>query len=256
MRAIEEGGDLAAAAVATLRGFLEGPEQPAASALDALMALAVDTRATRRARRAAIEALGELPDVRSRLADVLGPDVAPAERPSPESAASDAVWRDALEGRLPDTPAALREAAAIHAAATPPGTLRRLVDTIRDRESAARAGRRRDEWRSVRGAVHQALALQHSRIAMYDVRETLAEAAGPLPPSFLAALHAAGDAASLEAVAAAYARASRDDSRWRHELTSVFRAIAARERVTRRRAVMKRIAVRWPEALRDLSAGG
>src|SRR5262249_23497186 len=142
------------------------------------------------------------------------------------------------------------------AAAASPAALRALVDAVRNAERTARSDRRRDEWRTVRGALHQALALDKSRIALYDLRETLAEADGPLPPSFLAALHAAGDTARLEAVAAAYARAKPGDLRWRHQLIAAFRAIAARERLSRRHAAIKRIAARWPDATRDLTEGG
>src|SRR5262245_19103800 len=135
-RATAEGGDLATAAVAVLRGALEGPDQAgAADALDALMALAVDTRAARHDRLAAIEALRDVPDVRERLADIVGAEATAAPRAPAADPSTDAVWRDALEGRLPDTPSSLREAAAVHAAATPPGALRRLVEAIRDKET-------------------------------------------------------------------------------------------------------------------------
>ena len=64
----------------------------------------------------------------------------------------------------------------------------------------------------MRGRVHVALAARGSRIALYDLRESLEAAApatsfsGPLPVDFLAALSTAGDASCLEAVTAAYAR--------------------------------------------------
>ena len=66
-----------------------------------------------------------------------------------------------------------------------------------------------------------------------------------------------GDQSCLEAIAGAWARAdapgrSRHDW-WRRHLGDAFRAIVARERITRRHAVMKKIEKRWPEALVTLS---
>jgi hypothetical protein len=87
---------------------------------------------------------------------------------------------------------------------------------------------------------------------VYDLRETIQEARGPLPVSFLAALHVVGDASCLEPLAAAYVRAPGEDARWRHQLGEAFRAISRRDKVTRRHATVKRIESRWPDAARDL----
>ena len=105
----------------------------------------------------------------------------------------------------------------------------------------------RAEWSAVRGALHQALALRESRLAVYDLRESLADAQAPLPASFLSALHAVGDQSCLEAVAAARARAT--DPRWSQQLHDAFRAIMKRERLTARSAVVKKILARWPEVM-------
>jgi hypothetical protein len=72
---------------------------------------------------------------------------------------------------------------------------------------------------------------------------------------FLAAISAIGDLSCLEPIAAAYARwsasghAERDW--WRRHLVDAFRAIVSRERLTRRHAVMKKIAKRWPDLLKE-----
>jgi hypothetical protein len=124
---------------------------------------------------------------------------------------------------------------------------------VRVREGSMSAGPRRDEWRAARGALHQALALRGSRVAVYDLRETIEEAREPLPVSFLAALHVIGDESCVESLAAAYARTPNDDARWRHQLGAAFRAITRREKITRRHATFKRIAARWPDAARELS---
>jgi hypothetical protein len=70
--------------------------------------------------------------------------------------------------------------------------------------------------------------------------------------SFLAALHLVGDASCLEPLAAAYARGSGSDARWRHQVAETFRVISRREKVTRRHAAIKRIESRWPDGAREL----
>jgi hypothetical protein len=103
-----------------------------------------------------------------------------------------------------------------------------------------------------------ALAARGSRIALYDLRESLesvSAASAPLPVEFLAALSTAGDASCLEAVAAAYARATHN-TWWRDHLADAFKTIIKRERHTRRHAVVKKIEKRWGSALDQLWAGG
>jgi hypothetical protein len=126
-----------------------------------------------------------------------------------------------------------------------------MIDAVHVREGTASAARR-GEWQAIRGALHQALALRGSRIAVYDLRESLEDAKGPLPSSFLAALHVVGDETCLEPLAAAYARAG-TNARWKSQLGAAFRAVAGRERAARRRAIVKRITARWPDAARELT---
>lgn len=252
--AILEGGDVGVAAAAVLRPLLSSPHgSTAAEALDALMAAALDTRAERRLRLAALDALQDLPEaVRARVAVALGDD--PVARLQGEGARADAVWTDATEGRLPDDPRLLREALSARAAAAPLNTLRKVIDAVRAREGTTSDGQR-DGWRAVRGALHQALALRGSRVALYDLRESLAglthgDAGGKtptLPVSFLAALHVLGDEACLEPMAGAWVKAGSDEP-WRAQLASAFRAIVRRQKLTRRHAVLKRIVARWPDA--------
>src|SRR5699024_4413329 len=112
-----------------------------------------------------------------------------------------ALWEDAAEGRLPDDPGALRESVTAHAEHAPLPVLRRLIEAVRDRErdsTPSASPAHRQEWRSVHGALHQAVALRGSRVALYDLRETVEETADPLPPSFLAAITVVGDASCLE----------------------------------------------------------
>lgn len=258
-QAILEGGDVAVAAVAALGALLDAAHSPTATdVLDVLVATALDSAKERRVRLASFQAIQHIPLVGDRIAAALraDPDAgmsAGAHEVPREKAAADAVWQDTLEGRLPDEPVLLRDVAATRAPAAALGALLKTIDLVRERERSMSAGAKRDEWRAARGALHQALALRGSRVAVYDLRETIEEARGPLPVSFLAALHVVGDESCVESLAAAYARTPTDDARWRHQLGAAFRAITRREKITRRHAAFKRIAARWPDAARELS---
>jgi len=153
-----------------------------------------------------------------------------------------AVIADAAERALPDDPNALRAALGQAGDASPLTLLLRIVERVREREGAEPAARR-DEWRLARAAAHQALAVRGSRLALYDLRETLETAKGRLPVEFLAPLALIGDASCLEAIAAAHAAAR--DAWWRQHLADAFYTIVARERLTSRSAVMRRVAKKW-----------
>jgi len=245
-RALAERGDVAIAATSALRALLDSPHGPTGTdALDALVATALDPEADRRLRLAAFDALRDMPEgVRVRVADALAGDPDPQlksralELPR-DAAAADSVWQDAIEGRLPEDPATLREAAQTRASSAALSALQKMIEAIRAREASA-PRRARNAWQSVRGSLHQALALRGSRVAMYDLRETISGTQGPLPTSFLAALHVVGDESCLESIATAYARAESDE-RWRAQLATALRAIVRREKITRRHAVMKRV---------------
>jgi hypothetical protein len=125
---------------------------------------------------------------------------------------------------------------------------------VRAQEQRETTVMRREEWRAVRGAVHQALAARNSRLALYDLRDSLLDA-GRLPVTFLAALEEIGDATCLEALASAYETSSRSgDPWWREHVAAAFRAIVQREGLTRRHAAVKRALARWPDATADLMA--
>ena len=259
-RALGEAGDVAIAGASTLRGLL-GAEHAgtAADALDTLVAVALDAGAERRVRLAAFDALRDVPgDVRDRVASALreDPDTglqARAVDAPREAATAEAIWQDALEGRLPETPADLREVLQARGANAPLGVIQKLIDAVRALEGSL-SGPRRAEWRAVRGALHQALALRGSRLAVYDLRETVAGVHGPLPLSFLSALHVVGDESCLEALATAYSQSPAEGLHWRHQLVAAFRAIAKRERITKRHPLMKRLAARWPDAAAAFTA--
>src|SRR4029453_8572496 len=176
----------------------DSPHGPTATdALDVLVAMALDPQLERRLRLAAFHALRDMPEgVGARVAEALAADSDPKlkslARELPRDAqAADMGWQDALWGGLPDAPAAFRAAAQTRAASAALSALQKMIDEIRAREASAARSRRAD-WRSLRGALHQALALRGSRVAVYDLRETLQTAESALPTSFLAALHVVG----------------------------------------------------------------
>jgi hypothetical protein len=106
------------------------------------------------------------------------------------------------------------------------------------------------QWRTVRASVHQALAARNSRLAVYDLRETIERLGAATPVGILSALQHVGDLPALESLADAWAR---DADEWfRTQLATAFAAIVTREGVTRRHAVIRKIAQRAPDALAAL----
>jgi len=249
-KAIAEGSDEAIAAAAALRGLLDSAHAPtAADALDALVSVALDTTAEQRLRLAAFTALQDLPaDVRAQVAAAGGQISIFSPDRENRDLTPEAVWADALEGRLPDDPAPLRDLVQARGGSAALGVLQKLIDVVRAREQSAKPAARRAAWQALRGSLHQALALRGSRIALYDLRETLEGAAAPLPVSFLAALHVIGDSSCLPPLAEAHARAAAHPT-WRQQVAAAFQAIAKRERISKRHPVMKRIAAKWPDIL-------
>lgn len=246
------------AAISAVRPFLGGAQ--GAAGLDRLAGVALDAARPERIRLEAMRALAELTSstldpLWSRLAQDASPPVRayaatrPKKRGRGASAARSGAARVAADEDLhSDDPAAVRASLARlgpHAALT---TLHRLLERIRDRE--ARDLKRRAEWITTRGAVHAALARRGSRLALYDLRESLESATGPLPVEFLAAAADVGDASCLEAVAAAWTRATSaglgERDWWPTHLAETFRVIARREHLSPRHAVMKKIAKRHP----------
>jgi hypothetical protein len=231
-------GDVAVAAVGVLREMLgRGSGLTHTAALDLLLALASDGSAERRVRAAAVSALRAGPeDIRDAVDTDFGDHVGSSD---------DAMWEDAMDGRLPDDPAAFRELVAARGSNTPLPALRRLVESVRTRED--NGGSAADEWRTVRGAIHQAIALRGSRVALYDLREAFGQSTEPLPTSFLAAIQLIGDESCLESLAAAFSRTSPDHERWRVQLARAFQTVRKRERITKKHAALRRAVAKAPE---------
>jgi HEAT repeat protein len=247
--------DVRVAALGVARGLLDGPR--GAEVLDRVTGIGLDSAQPLPVRRAAIAALGDLPSRTLRpVIDSLRADADPAVRAlvaRQQIVARDpaAALAEAAEESLPADPDYVLSLVGEAGAEAPLPTLHRLVGILRDRERAeTRADRRRD-WLTVRGAVHQALAARGSRVAAYDLREALETAADPLPDGFVRAASAIGDAPVLEALAGAFTRAARD-AVWRAALADAARAIVARERLSSRHAVVKRLRARWGDAVAPL----
>jgi HEAT repeat protein len=174
--------------------------------------------------------------------------VAPAYSPAHAANPADVIAQ-AAAGTLPEDAAILRHALQRLDDSVSPATLHKVLARVREREGFEPA-ERRDEWRLARAAAHVWLAQRGSRVALYDLRESLESAKGTLPVEFLAAVTLIGDASCVEAIAAAHAKAK--DAWWREHLGQAFQAIVTREKLTRRHAAVKRIEKRSPETLRQI----
>ena len=276
-----------AAAAVSLAGVFMRHGQGAA-AIDGLTALALDGKRAEEIRAAAVRALKDLePSTIAPLLKSLAGDASALVRaeahPSPparlsrsrrrpvrdskngaptlEPDAAPSHWRSVSPGTeltrvvdegLPDDAQSVRQMLVGSGKSTALPVLVRLVDRIRERESAE-APNQRAAWTAARALAHLVLARRGSRVALYDLRESLEQASDPLPVDALAALSLIGDSSCLEPIASSYARST--DAWWKDHLTDVFRAIVDRERLTKRHAKIKRIEKRWKPALGALWAG-
>ena len=76
--------------------------------------------------------------------------------------------------------------------------------------------------------------MRGSRLAVYDLRESVEALGSQTPVGMLSALQQVGDASVLDAVADAWAGSS--NAWFRGQLVTIFRAIVAREKITKRHA--------------------
>jgi hypothetical protein len=256
--------DVRAAAVSLLGAFLESAES--ARVLDALTAFAIDADRPDALRLLALDSIGRaLPDVlgpiRARLADDPNSAVRAWALASASVGAPVIDPRQAVEAAAagePSDPRLLLELLPAAPTDAPIPTLYRLIEVARNRETAAPATAERRSWLAVRGAVHRALAARASRVAVYDLREAIASAVEPLPEGFAEAAGMVGDAACLESIAEQLARSAATPNpglrEWHTRLVAAGRAIATRDRLTRRHAVMKKIARTAPAVAATLLA--
>jgi hypothetical protein len=94
------------------------------------------------------------------------------------------------------------------------------------------------DWIAARGIAHQVLADRHSRLAVFDLRDTFEHASSRLPLGFVAAITTVGDASCLPALAAAWQQV--EDGWMRDHIAAAFQAIMAREGLTRRHAAVRK----------------
>lgn len=239
------------AAVCALAALLQAPRASvSAAALDHLTATALDVERDRTVRLAALQAISSIDLeavalVRAQLLSDQDEDIRRA------AGHEDTSLGASLDGGLPEDPEVLRVALG-RAEGVSVSDLHRLVVALRDAERGAASPATSLGWLTCRAAVHQALASRDSRVAVYDLRDTL-EARGPeTPVGMLSALRDVGDAASLEVLVEAWA--AHEDAWFRSQLASAFTAIVGREGLTRRHAVLRRAAQRRPDAVAALWA--
>jgi hypothetical protein len=258
--AADRDAGVATAAVGVARVFIRG--EHSVRVVDRLTGVALDQRRPDVVRVAAVRALRELdpatvaPVMKSLLRDRSEAvrSEAVAGRESPEKTAGDpaAALGRIVEGSLPEDAAAVKRLVTAAADTAPLPVLLKIVERVRERE-ASEPRARRAAWTTARAAAHLALARRDSRLALYDLRESLEKAGEPLPVDMLAALEQAGDASCLEPIASAYDRAT--DRWWRDHLKQAFDAIVARERLTARHAVIRKIRAKHNWAGRSRGAG-
>jgi histone H3/H4 len=251
--------EVASAAVSVLRRFLRYDDAALANAaFERLTSVTLDPTRPAPVRAAALEALSDLPEETTReivrqLENDADPLLRAASGASRPTEPSRGTLADITEASLCPEPVVLRGMLEKEAHTIPLPVLGRLIELLRSREEAETASPRRTEWQAARAAVHQALSERNSRLALYDLRESLRVIPAPLPVGFLAALERVGEASCLEEVAAAYLRARKArDGWWTEHLAGVFREITRRERLTRRSAALKRVIAKYPEAAEDL----
>jgi hypothetical protein len=249
--AAEPGDDaLAVAAIDLLGQIARGADTRATRAFDRLASIVVASEASTTRRLASLTALeGQPENLLKPLYESLAKDPASkvvARATRRQAGAVESL--DTLVSRgLPGDPDIIGAVVREDGDTTPLTTLKKAIDAIRLRERAA-TGDDRARWAVVRGAVHQLLAARNSRLGLYDLRETLEQAKGPLPVGFLSAAAVVGDAACLTPIAAAWMDTSPDDRWWREHLADAFRSIVTREGLTRRNPVLTKILAKWPGA--------
>ena len=246
------------AAIGVVRSHIWSKDSEASeTALDRLIAIALDSRGKDIIRLAAIDALTEIPqDVIAPILVRLKSDKNIQIRKRAEALRSEKSKKIQLPNNmtatvknpLPDNPIAFRELIDEKAPTMPLATLHRLLGVIKEHEDQSTESTR-IKWMTVRASVHRVLTARGSRVALYELRETLSSARRPLPIGFLTAISEAGDTSCLDALATAYTRTnpSKESHWWHEQLREAFQLIYKRERLTRRHRVIKRFIDRWPD---------
>ena len=242
---------VAVAAIGVLGALVLGDDAPADRAFDRLTSLALDASIDSDRRVAACRALEGLPaNVVAPILKTLSTEsAAPVQAHATRAQAGATQPIDSItdEG-LPSDPAVMAAIVREEGPDARVTLLRDLVDRVRERERSITSTEVRAQWMAARGLLHQQLAARNSRLAVYDLRETLAASSDPLPVGFLAAAAAVGDLGCLEPLAASWVAAT-GDRWWRDHLAEAFAAIVKREKITRKHPLMKKLLERTPKAV-------
>jgi hypothetical protein len=242
---------VAVAAVGLLGRLARDKDARATRAFDQLASLALSSGAPTVVRLAALTALEGQPEkLLKPIHAALAKD--PASRVVARVTRRQAGVLESLEALvakgLPTDPGLVAAVARDDGERAPLMALKRALDAVRERESKAADAASRSQWMVVRGVLHQHLAARGSRLALYDLRETLESASGPLPAGFLSAAAVIGDVSCLTLLARAWAESNSADRWWRDHVAEAFAAIVAREGLTRRHPTLKLVLERWPSA--------
>jgi hypothetical protein len=245
------GEPVAVAAVGVLGRLARDKDARATRALDQLAELALSSSAATVIRLAALTALEGQPErLLKPIYAALAKD--PASKVVARVTRRQAGAVESLEALvakgLPADPEVIAAVARDDGERAPLMALKRAIDAVRTRETQASDAATRQRWSVVRGVLHQHLASRGSRLALYDLREALEGATGPLPVGFLSAAAVIGDTACLTPLARAWVESGHDDRWWRDHVAEAFGAIVAREALTRRHPALKLILERWPSA--------
>jgi hypothetical protein len=224
-----------------------------ADALDALSRVSLDASRPEAVRLAALQALSAFsPDVLAAMRERLEADRSPRIR--------SVLGREPKLGQARDLAAARLEAAA-QGLQEDPDTLRMLIREagedvglallhelvlgVRERERAT-AGSDLARWRAARTAAHVVLAERGSRLALFDLRESLDSVTGGALDDLVRAAQLVGDSSCLAPLASAWTRQADGDRR--NRLAAAFDAIRGREKLTRRHAAIRDVLARFPSA--------
>ncbi len=242
--------EVSVAAIDCLARAAHGEGPAATAAFEQLAAIALSGSAAVPRRLAALGGLDGLPERHvTPIYDALRADPASrvVARVLRRQAGLVLPLDELVERGLPDDPALVGAVVREDAGLTPLSVLRRLVEAIRVKERH-RGEDTRAHWMAVRGQVHQHLAARGSRIALYDLRETLERLHGPVAVGYLSAAATIGDAGCLDPIARAWLAAPPDERWWRDHLAEAFGAIVRREGISRRHARLRALLTRSPAA--------
>ncbi len=242
---------IAVAAVGVIGQVAHEQDARATRAFDRLASLALSTAAPTALRLAALAALEGQPEkLLKPIYEALARDPASkvVTRVTRRQAGAVEPLETLVERGLPAAPDVVAAVARDDGERAPLKTLKRAVEAVRVRQEHAPDAETHGQWAIVRGVLHQHLAARGSRLALYDLREALERATGPLPVGFLSAAAVVGDSTCLMPLARAWVDSAPDDRWWRDHLAEAFGAIVSREALTRRHPVLKQILERWPSA--------